>query len=128
MARLQRLELGARHGDHLLVGGRVVDQRLEIGLLPVGGFSASIVATSGLSVGELLGQLGIGRLIDAGVELGLDRVPALDQLFELVFGNAGHGLGVCAISNGCAARASAGGLCYLDVRANRDTRAAARRI
>ena len=91
-ARLQRLEIGARHGDHLLVGGGIADQRLEIVLLPVGGAQRLDGRDQRTERGELLRQLGVGRLIDAGIELRLDRVPAPDHLLELVFGNSGHGL------------------------------------
>ena len=55
--RLQRLEIGARHLDHFFVGSRVGDQCLEIGLLLLGGRSASMVATTGLRAANSLVSL-----------------------------------------------------------------------
>ena len=100
-ARLERLELGARHADHLLVGRRdrrssPRDRRAPSRRLAQRPRSSRRRA----EVGEFLGELGIDRLADAVVELGLDRAPALDQPVEFVFRNGGHGRGACAISNG----------------------------
>ena len=89
--RLERFQIGARHGDHLLVGGRVIDERREVFLLPLGAAQRLDGGDQRIECGELLRQLRIGSLIDAGVELGLDGVPAPDHLLELVFGNSGHG-------------------------------------
>ena len=126
-ARLERLEIGARHGDHLLVGGGVVDQRLEVGLLLVGGAQRLDRRHQRIERGELLGQLGVGRLIDAGIELRLDRVPAADHLLELVFGNPAMVSGLRDLEWLLpAARRQPASIVGLG--ANMGTRAAARRI
>jgi hypothetical protein len=65
----------------------------------------------GIEGGELLVQLGAGRLVDAGVELGLDRVPAADQLVQLDFGDCAHSRGGMIVT-GIAGRSWTGDVSY----------------
>jgi hypothetical protein len=80
----ERVELLARHRRHLLVGGRIGQKRSQVGRLALGGAQRVDRGNHRIEVGELLGQLGVGGRRGAVIELGLDRLPALDQTVQLV--------------------------------------------
>ncbi len=88
-ARLQRLEVGARHRRHLLIR----DQRLQIGALLLGRAQRLDRGHDRIEGCKLLGELGVGGLVDAGIQLRLDHVPAGGELFQLLLGDGGHGFG-----------------------------------
>ena len=92
-ARFQPGELLARHRCQLLVGGGIGQQRLELTALGLRLAQRLDGGHDRVELGELPGQLHAGCLRNALVELGLDALPALNELVELLGGYGSHRLG-----------------------------------
>ena len=74
----------------LLVGCRIDNDGSEVcefGLRLAQGLNGG---DDRVQLGELPRQLNAGRLVDALAQLGLDRLPALNELVELLGGYGGH--------------------------------------
>ena len=87
----QQFDFVAREALHLLVGGGVFGHRFETGQFVAAGAQTPDGADERIQIGEFLGQLGVCGRIGAEVQFGLDRFPAFEELFQLIFGQSGHG-------------------------------------
>ena len=103
-ALLETGSLFVRQRGEVLVGRRIVNQRRKVVALGLGLAQGLDGGNDRVELGEFLRQLNAGRLVDALVQLGLDRLPALNELVELLGRYGGHLPGRSARANGQPAR------------------------
>ena len=89
-ALLEAGELLLRQLRKVLVGGGIGDERSKVVTLGLGLAQGLNGGDDRVELGELLRQLNAGRLVDALAQLGLDRLPALNELVELLGRYGGH--------------------------------------
>ncbi len=90
-ALLDLVELLLRHLLEAPVGGGIVDDLDQIVALGLELAQLLHGLHDRVEIGEFLGELRVGGGIDAAVEVGLDLLPALHDLVELVGRDGGHG-------------------------------------
>src|SRR5262245_7697335 len=89
-ARLEPCKLIARQRRKVLVGSRIGNQRCQVLTLALRLAQGLDGGDDRVQLGELLRQLNTGGLVDTLAKLGLDRLPALNELVELLGRYGGH--------------------------------------
>ena len=86
----ERFQLRFRERRHFGVGGRIVDQLLQIVPLMRGAPELGDSSDDRVELGELAAEANIALLIGAGGKGALHRLPTVDELVELIGGNRHH--------------------------------------